>query len=85
MVIVRAVLPGTTHPNAQWAATLTGQLRGVSVEVHPAGAGEVYLVLIPTGHAHPAAAQQAAAQLIASPSRFGLRVAAHTYDLSDRD
>jgi hypothetical protein len=85
MVIVRAVLLGNTHPDAQWTATLTEQLRTVTVEVHPASAAEVYLVLAPAEQAHPAAADQAAAQLIACPSHFGLLVAAHTYDLSDRD
>ena len=85
MVIVRAALPSGVQPDTQWAASLTKQLRTVTVDAHPASAGEVYLVLTPVNGAHPAAADKAAAELIATPSTFGLRIAAHTYDLSDRD
>lgn len=85
MVIVRAALPSGVQPDTHWAASLTKQLRTVTVDAHPASAGEVYLVLTPVNGAHPAAADKAAAELIATPRSFGLRIAAHTYDLSDRD
>ena len=84
MVIVRAALPDNTRPDSEWAASLARQLRTVTVDAHPASAGEVYLVLTPVNGAHPAAGK-AAAELIATPRTFGLRIAAHTYDLSDRD
>lgn len=85
MVIVRAALPRGVQPDTQWAARLAEQLRTVTVDAHPASAGEVYLVLTPVNGAHPTAADKAAAELIATPRNFGLRIAAHTYDLSDRD
>ncbi len=85
MVIVRAALLDNTQPDPEWAASLAKQLRTVAVDAHPASAGEVYLVLTPVNGAHPAAADKAAADLIATPRTFGLRIAAHTYDLSDRD
>jgi hypothetical protein len=85
MVIVRAALPSDVHADTEWATRLAEQLRAVAVDVHPASAGEVYLVLTPVNGAHLAAADSAAAELIASPRHYGLRVAAHTYDVSDPD
>ena len=67
MVIVRAALLDNTQPDSEWATSLAKQLRTVTVDAHPASAGEVYLVLTPVNGAHPAAADKAAADLILRP------------------
>lgn len=84
MAIVYAALPDDGRGGAQWAADLTAHLSNVVIDVIVTRPTRGYIILTPVARASSSAGHEAAARIVADPSRFGLDAASATR-LAPRD